>query len=143
MKKVLSVTALLLTTVLMLASCSLFFDVDRCVEQLKAEGLTVGNSYTTEEEAKFATALVNSEIRLMGGEFESEVKSYTALIQGGDYSKSVQFITFAKPSQAKAYAELYVADRADGSDWRVAQGGSTVVLTNLEIAQEIVPLKFK
>ena len=147
MKKFLSILVLFSVTALILASCSLFFNEEKCIEKLKAEGMTEGMCYITEEECERATSLINSQIRFDGGDFTVEVVRQYDLIENGDYSKSCTFITFATEEQAKQFLELQIKWFSEESDnpnnWKFARSGCTVVITNLEIAQKIIPLKFK
>lgn len=147
MKKFLSILVLFSITALILASCSLFFNEEKCIEKLKAEGLTEGMCYITEEECERATSLINSQIRFDGGNFTVEVVRQYDLIENGDYSRSCTFITFATEEQAKQFLELQIKWFSEESDnpnnWKFARSGCTVVITNLEIAQKIIPLKFK
>ena len=147
MKKILSMIALLTFAALMLASCSLFFNEEKCIEKLKAEGLTEGMCYITEEECERATSLMNSQIRFEGGDFTVEVVREYSLIENGDYSKSCTFITFATEEQAKQFVELQIKWFSEESDnpnnWKFARSGCTVVSTNLEVAKKIIPLMFK
>ena len=147
MKKFLSILVLFSITALILASCSLFFNEEKCIEKLKAEGLTEGMCYITEEECARATSLINSQIRFDGGDFTVEVVRQYDLIENGDYSKSCTFITFATEEQAKQFLELQIKWFSEESDnpnnWKFARSGCTVVSTNLEIAQKIIPLNFK
>ena len=147
MKKLLSILVLFSITALMLASCSLFFNEEKCIEKLKAEGLTEGMCYITEEECERATSLINSQIRFDGGDFTVEVVRDYSLIENGDYSKSCTFITFATKEQAKQFVELQIKWFSEESDnpnnWKFARSGCTVVITNIEIAQKIIPLNFK
>lgn len=139
--------ALLTVVTLMLASCSLFFNEEKCIEKLKAEGLTEGMCYLTEEECARATALANSQIKFDGGDFTVEIVREYGLIEGGNYSKGCTFITFATEEQAKQFEEFQIKWFSEESDnpnnWKFARSGCTVVITNLEIAQKIIPLKFK
>ena len=147
MKKLLSIFVLFSITALMLASCSLFFNEEKCIEKLKAEGLTEGMCYITEEECERATSLINSQIRFDGGDFTVEVVRDYSLIENGDYSKSCTFITFATKEQAKQFVELQIKwfseESENPNNWKFARSGCTVVITNIEIAQKIIPLNFK
>ena len=147
MKKTVSFISIMIVAALILASCSLFFNEEKCIEKLKAEGLTEGMCYITEEECERATSLINSQIRFDGGDFTVEVVRQYDLIENGDYSKSCTFITFATEEQAKQFLELQIKWFSEESDnpnnWKFARSGCTVVITNLEIAQKIIPLKFK
>lgn len=147
MKKALSVIGFLTIAALLLASCSVFFDEEKCIEKLKAEGLTEGMCYITEEECARATSLTNSQIKFDGGDFTVEIVRQYGLIENGDYSKSCTFITFATKEQAKQFEELQIKWFSEESDnpnnWRFARSGSTVVITNLDVAQKIIPLRFR
>ena len=146
MKKILSMIALLTFAALMLASCSLFFNEEKCIEKLKAEGLTEGMCYLTEEECERATSLTNSEIVFMGGDFTVEIVKQYDLIENGDYSKSCTFITFATEEQATNFAELnieYFAKGENSNNWRIARDGCVVVMTNLDVAMDVINLEFK
>ena len=147
MKKFLSFIIFLTVSALLLASCALFFNEEKCIEKLKAEGLTEGMCYITEEECERSTSLTNSEIKFMGGDFTVEIVKNYSLIENGDYSKSCTFITFATEEQATQFMELQIkwfSEESDNSNhWKFARSGCTVVITNLEIAQKIIPLKFQ
>jgi len=147
MKKLLSIVAFVAVATLMLTSCSLFFNEEKCIEKLKAEGLTEGMCYITEEECERATSLINSQIKFDGGDFTVEVVRQYDLIENGDHSKSCTFITFATEEQAKQFIELQIKWFSEESDnpnnWRFARSGCTVVSTNLEIAKKIIPLNFE
>ena len=147
MKKILSVIALFTVAALMLASCFLFFNEEKCIEKLKAEGLTEGICYLTEEECARATSLTNTEIKFMGGDFTVEIVRQYDLIENGDYSKGCTFITFATEEQAQQFEELQIKwfseESVNPNNWKFARSGCTVVITNLEIAQKIIPLIFR
>ena len=122
------------------------FDVDECIEILKAEGLTEGMCYVTEEECERATSLANSEIKFMGGDFTVEILESYSLIEAGDYSRSCTFMTFATEEQAANFAELeieYFEKIENTNNWRIARGGCVVVLTNLDVVMDVIGLKFR
>lgn len=146
MKKYLLLLIVICLFITALAGCKETFDMDKCIEKLKAKGLTEGICYITEEECARATSLTNSEITFMGGDFTVEITKDYSLIENGDYSKSCTFITFATEEQATKFAELKIANFAkDGNynNWKIAYSGCTVVLTNLEVALKNIPLDFK
>ena len=147
MKKIVSFVAVLAVFAMLLVGCAGKFDMDKSIEKLKDKGLTEGMCYITEEECERATSLINSQIRFDGGDFTVEVVRQYDLIENGDYSKSCTFITFATEEQAKQFLELQIKWFSEESDnpnnWKFARSGCTVVITNLEIAQKIIPLKFK
>ena len=146
MKKTISIIIVLLLIATILVGCNADFDVERTVKKLKAKGLTEGMCYITEEECECATSLTNSEIKFMGGDFTVEIVKQYDLIENGDYSKSCTFITFATEEQAANFAELnieYFAKGENSNNWRIARDGCVVVLTNLEIAFELINLQFR
>ena len=57
----------------------------------------------------------------------------------------ITLITFANKQQAKNYAELNISYFAENPDnlWKVARSGRVVVITNLEVAEEVIPLEFE
>ena len=102
--------------------------------------------YITEEECERATSLTNSEIAFMGGDFTVEIVKQYGLIENGDYSKSCTFITFATEEQATNFAELnieYFAKGENSNNWRIARDGCVVVMTNLDVAMDVINLEFK
>ena len=146
MKKIAVVVTIIVVLSLLLVGCNGKFDMDKSIEQLKEKGLTEGMCYITEEECERATSLTNSEIAFMGGEFTVEIVEQYGLIENGDYSKSCTFITFATEEQATNFAELnieYFAKGENSNNWRIARDGCVVVFTNIDMAMEVVNLKFK
>ena len=146
MKKIAVVVTIIVVLSLLLVGCNGKFDMDKSIEELKAKGLTEGMCYITEEECARATSITNSEIRFMGGDFEVEIVKQYGLIENGDYSKSCTFITFATEEQATNFAELnieYFAKGENSNNWRIARDGCVVVFTNIDMAMEVVNLKFK
>ncbi len=146
MKKFVSLVTVFAMLALLLVGCSEKFDMDKSIEKLKDKGLTEGMCYITEEECERATSLINTEIKFMGGDFTAEIVKQYCLIENGDYSKSCTFITFATEEQATQFAELEIADFAkDGNynNWKIACDGCVVVMTNLDVAMDIINLEFK
>ena len=146
MKKIAVVVTIIVVLSLLLVGCNGKFDMDKSIEQLKEKGLTEGMCYITEEECERATSLTNSEIAFMGGEFTVEIVEQYGLIENGDYSKACTFITFATEEQATNFAELnieYFAKGENSNNWRIARDGCVVVFTNIDMAMEVVNLKFK
>ena len=146
MKKIISFAVVLLTFAMLLWGCSGKFDMDESINKLKDKGLTEGMCYSTEEECERATSLTNSEIAFMGGDFTVEIVNQYGLIENGDYSKSCTFITFATEEQATNFSELnieYFEKGENSNNWRIARDGCVVVLTNLDVAMDIINLKFE
>ena len=146
MKKIVSFVVVLAVFAMLLVGCASKFDMDKSIEKLKDKGLTEGSCYVTEEECERATSLTNSEIKFIGGDFTVEIVKQYDLIENGDYSKSCTFITFATEEQATQFAELNIAYFAKGensNNWRIARDGCVVVLTNLDVAMDVINLKFK
>lgn len=146
MKKIAVVVTIIVVLSLLLVGCNGKFDMDKSIEELKAKGLTEGMCYITEEECARATSITNSQIRFMGGDFEVEIVKQYGLIENGDYSRSCTFIVLATEEQAINFAELFIKDAAeDGNpnNWKFARSGCIVVFTNIDMAMEVVNLKFK
>ena len=142
MRKIISLATVLAIALTLLTSCG-GINVDKYVDELKAIGLTEGDSYTTNVELGQITDMINTEIEYSGGDFVVRVKEYKSLTQYGNYANSIQFITFVSNRQAKAYEELYISSRGEYSSWRVAREGKVVVITNLDIAVNELDLEFK
>ena len=146
MKKAISILIVLLLLITIFVGCNQDLDVKKLVKKLKAKGLTEGVCYVTQEECERATSLTNTEIKFMGGDFTVEIVNDISLIENGDYSKSCTFITFATEEQAKQFAELnisYFVKIGNTNNWRIAYSGCVVVLTNLEVAFELINLQFR
>ena len=146
MKRIISLATVFIVLTALFAGCSEKFDMDKCIEALKDKGLTEGMCYITEEECERATSLTNSEIKFMGGDFTVEIVKQYDLIENGDYSKSCTFITFATEEQATNFAELnieYFAKGENSNHWKIARDGCIVVMTNLDVAMDVINLKFK
>lgn len=131
---------------MLLVGCAGKFDMDKSIEKLKDKGLTEGMCYITEEECERATSLTNSEIKFMGGDFTVEIVKQYDLIENGDHSKSCTFITFATEEQATKFTELKIEDfekDENTNNWRIARDGCVVVMTNLDVAIDVINLEFK
>jgi len=146
MKKAISILIVLLLLTTIFVGCNQDFDVERLVKKLKAKGLTDGMCYVTPEECERATSLTNSEIKFMGGDFTVEIVNQISLIENGDYSRACTFVTFATEEQATQFAELnieYFAKGDNSNNWKIAYSGCVVVLTNLDVAFELINLQFR
>ena len=146
MKKIVSLVVILAVFAMLLVGCAEKFDMDKSIEKLKEKGLTEGMCYITEEECERATSLTNSEIAFMGGNFTVEIVKQYGLIENSDYSKSCTFITFATEEQATNFTELnieYFAKGENPNNWKIARTGCVVVMTNLDVAMDVIKLEFK
>lgn len=146
MKKIISITIVLILATMLFVGCTQQIDVANLTTQLKAKGLTEGMCYVTEEECERATSLTNSEIRFMGDDFTVEIVNQISLIENDDYSKACTFITFATEEQARKFTELeisYFKKIGNTNNWKFAYSGCVVVLTNLEVAFELINLRFR
>ena len=146
MKRIIALVTTFIIFTILLAGCSEKFDIDKSIEKLKEKGLTEGMCYITEEECERATSLINTEIKFIGGDFTVEIVKQYDLIENGDYSKSCTFITFATEEQATNFAELnieYFAKGENSNNWKIARDGCVVVMTNLDVAMDIINLEFK
>ena len=142
MKKLIIFITIISVIALVFVGCSSEIDVDKTVEKLERRGLTVSQRIESDEEYAEMTAVFNTEIALMGGDFEVEVVKYIALIEGDDYSKNCQIVTFANSEQAREYATLsiayYKAQFGENSEWKVAIDDGTVVLSNIKKVFRVV-----
>ena len=146
MKKIVSLVAVLAVFAMLLVGCAGKFDMDKSIEKLKDKGLTEGSCYVTEEECERATSLTNSEIKFMGGDFTVEIVNQISLIENGDHSRACTFVTFATEEQAKQFTELnisYFKKIGNTNNWKFAYSGCVVVLTNLDVAFELINLRFR
>ncbi|MBE6958107.1 MAG: hypothetical protein E7447_03010 [Ruminococcaceae bacterium] len=143
MKKIVSLTALLLVIALLFAGCKETFDTTKSVNKLLNKGLVISQEYSTTYQLKEASAMFNAEIRFYGGNFTVEVKRGVALEDPKEPGSNCQFIELATEDQAIKYAEHYIKVRKNDNEYKVAQSGTVVVITNLEIAAEVIPLEFK
>lgn len=147
MKKIVSLVTVLAVFAMLLVGCAGKFDMDKSIEKLKDKGLTEGICYITEEECEQATSVTNSEIKFIGGDFTVEIVKQYSLIENGDHSKSCTFITFATEEQATNFAELqieYFTEKSDNpNNFKIARDGCVVVMTNLDVAMDIINLEFK
>lgn len=147
MKKLIIFITIISIIALTFVGCSSEIDVDKTVKKLEKRGLTVTQSVTSADELKEMSAIFNSEVAYMGGDFTVEVTKYVALIEGDDYYNQCQIVTFATEKEAMSYAELEIdfnkSTYGDNSEWKVAQSGCVVVITNLDVVFKTVKADFK
>lgn len=146
MKKIISLVIVLIVATMLFVGCAPQIDVADLTAKLKAKGLTDGMCYVTPEECERATSLTNSEIKFMGGDFTVEIVNQISLIENGDHSRACTFVTFATEEQATKFAELnieYFAKGDNSNNWKIACSGCVVVLTNLDVAFELINLRFR
>ena len=146
MKKLIIFITIISIISLTFAGCEARIDVDNTVKKLEKRGLTVSQKIESDEEFAEMTAVFNTEIALMGGDFKVEVKKYVALIEGEDYGKNCQIVTFATNEQAEAYANLsidyYKAQFGENNEWKVAVSDGTVVVSNIKKVFRVVKADF-
>ena len=146
MKKLIIFITIISIIALTFAGCVAKIDVDSTVKKLERRGLTVSQKIESDEEFAEMTAVFNTEIALMGGDFKVEVKKFVALIEGDDYGKNCQIVTFATYEQAEAYANLsieyYKAQFGENNEWKVALSDGTVVTSNLKKVFRVVKADF-
>jgi hypothetical protein len=122
--------------------------MDKSVDTLLANGFIESTSYITQTELADLTDYVNANIRYMEGDFTAEITNYRAYVELEDYTKGVEFITFATEEQASAYVEMFVAyrvyDDESITDGRITSSGCVLVMTNSELAEKLLyQLKFQ
>ena len=142
MKRLISIVVVLTVLTLSLAGCAEAFDLDETVAELKAKGLVSQGVLTTEDELDEINRMMSSMIEIMGGDFTVTVTAYQSLIQDNDRTKCVEFITFKTRDEASAYANLYISANPDNRPAKIAQSGSILICTSLDIVEETVKLKF-
>lgn len=142
MKRIIALITLVTMIALTLVGCGKL-DVNDSVKALKAKGMREGATYKSEEDLELADELFNAEIERMDGDFTVRVKGYTSLVANMDFTKTVEFITFSSKREAEAYAELWIKSRDKYSDTKIAQSGAVVVITNVEMVEEVLDVEFK
>lgn len=146
MKKLIIFITIISIIALTLVGCSSKIDVDKTVEKLEHRGLTVSQRIESDEEYAEMTAVFNTEIAIMGGDFTVEVVKYIALIEGDDYANNCQIVTFATAEQAETYANLsidyYKAEFGENTEWKVAVSDCTVVVSNIKKVFRVVKADF-
>ena len=142
MKRIIALITLVTMLALALVGCGKL-DVEDSIKALKAKGMREGATYKSDEDLELADELFNAEIERMDGDFTVRVKGYTSLVANMDFTKTVEFITFSSKREAEAYAELWIKSRDKYSDTKIAQSGAVVVITNVEMVEEILEVEFK
>ncbi len=131
----------ILCLALLLSGCNPRFDSDSSIDRLQTVGFKVTLSGTTPEKLKAATAALNTDILVRGGNFTVELIAFTNLRKtvGSDYV-SCQFHTFANANQAQQYYDLMIRSRAEF--YKLSLQGTLVIFTNSEEAIELLDLEF-
>ena len=142
MKRIIALITLVSMLTLSLVGCGRL-DVEDSVKALKAKGMRDAAAYTTDEDLEFATELYNYEIEYWNGDFTVRIDGYTSLVADLDFTKKVEFITFSSRKEAKAYTELYLENRDEYSDSKIAQKGRVVVITNLDLVTKTLDVEFE
>ena len=142
MKRIIALITLVSMLTLALVGCGRL-DVEDSVKTLKAKGLREGATYESDEDLELACELFNAEIEYMGGDFTVRIDGYTSLVADIDFTKTVEFITFSSKREAEAYVELYIKSRDKYSDSRIAQDGAVVIVTNLELVEDVLDVEFR
>ena len=142
MKRIIALITLVTMLALALVGCGKL-DVEDSIKALKAKGMREGATYKSDEDLELADELFNAEIERMDGDFTVRVKGYTSLVANMDFTKTVEFITFSSKREAEAYAELWIKSRDKYSDTKIAQSGAVVVITNVEMVEEVLDVEFK
>lgn len=143
MRRFLAMALALICLVGVFTGCSGRFDWDKTVNKLEEKGLTVAKDYTTADDRANATAILEAEIKGNGGDFMVVVRKATSFIQDGDYEHYCMMIDFETEAQANSYRELYISTRGEASNFKIAQTGSIIVFTNLDVVQEVIKLEFQ
>ena len=142
MKRIISIITLVSLLALLLTGCGKI-NVDKSVKALKAKGMRDAATYTTDEDLEFASELYNYEIEYWNGDFTVQIDGYTSLVADLDFTKKAEFITFSSKREAKAYTELYLENRDEYIDSKIARKGRVVVITNLDLVIETLGVEFE
>ena len=142
MKRIISIITLVSLLALLLTGCGKI-KVDKSVEALKAKGMRDAATYTTDEDLEFASELYNYEIEYWNGDFTVQIDGYTSLVADLDFTKKAEFRTFSSKREAKAYTELYLENRDEYSDSKIARKGRVVVITNLDLVIKTLDVDFE
>ena len=142
MKRIISIITLISILAVLLTGCGKI-NVDKSVKALKAKGMRDAATYTTDEDLEFASELYNYEIEYWNGDFTVQIDGYTSLVADLDFTKKAEFITFSSKREAKAYTELYLENRDEYSDSKIARKGRVVVITNLDLVIKTLDVDFE
>ena len=142
MKRIISIITLISILALLLTGCGKI-NVDKSVKALKAKGMRDAATYTTDEDLEFASELYNYEIEYWNGDFTVQIDGYTSLVADLDFTKKAEFITFSSKREAKAYTELYLENRDEYSDLKIARKGRVIVITNLDLVIKTLGVDFE
>ena len=142
MKRIISLITLISILAVLLTGCGKI-NVDKSVKALKVKGMRDAATYTTDEDLEFASELYNYEIEYWNGDFTVQIDGYTSLVADLDFTKKAEFITFSSKREAKAYTELYLENRDEYSDLKIARKGRVIVITNLDLVIKTLGVDFE
>lgn len=129
---------------LFLTGCSKSFNWDKSVEKIENLGFVVFNSSTNEEDLNKNNDLINTDIKLMGGDFSVELDNAVALNKEvNDNYYNCMFFDFKDDEQAKSYYDLYLDTRSNENQYKLSLIKDIVVLTNSQEVIDSLGYQFK
>lgn len=129
---------------LFLTGCSKSFNWDKSVEKIENLGFVVFNSSTNEEDLNKNNDLINTDIKLMGGDFSVELDNAVALNKEvNDNYYNCMFLDFKDDEQAKSYYDLYLDTRSNENQYKLSLIKDIVVLTNSQEVIDSLGYQFK
>jgi hypothetical protein len=136
--------AIIVTLCLFLTGCSKSFNWDKSVEKIENLGFVVFNSSTNEEDLNKNNDLINTDIKLMGGDFSVELDNAVALNKEvNDNYYNCMFFDFKDDEQAKSYYDLYLDTRSNENQYKLSLIKDIVVLTNSQEVIDSLGYQFK
>ena len=141
----------ILALTLILAFCMAFvgcgkkeeFDIDGCIKELEAQGLTVKEHLVEGDALALQDAKLNLDISRFAGNFSVDLKSYTLLFKDDPDVSNCKIIKFASSEQASMYGGFFMNNRGDTGSWRVAIIEDIVIVTNISAVEQTVNAVFK
>ena len=136
--------AVIVALSLFLTGCSKSFDWNKNVEKVEKLGFVIFNSSANEEDLNRNNDLINSDIKLMGGDFSVELDNAVALnkeVNNNYYN--CMFFDFKDDEQAKSYYDLYLDTRSNENQYKLSLIKDIVVLTNSQEVIDSLGYQFK
>ena len=136
--------AVIVALSLFLTGCSKSFDWNKNVEKVENLGFVIFNSSANEEDLNRNNDLINSDIKLMGGDFSVELDNAVALnkeVNNNYYN--CMFFDFKDDEQAKSYYDLYLDTRSNENQYKLSLIKDIVVLTNSQEVIDSLGYQFK
>ena len=136
--------AVIVALSLFLTGCSKSFDWNKNVEKVENLGFVIFNSSANEEDLNRNNDLINSDIKLMGGDFSVELDNAVALNkEANDNYYNCMFFDFKDDEQSKSYYDLYLDTRSNENQYKLSLNKDIVVVTNSQEVIDSLGYQFK